>query len=97
VSNVPGAIVQTRMHDAALRGRVGGLADLAVEGGDRGGHDHGAALAVLARLVPRHRGCGEPKHVEGPDQVHAHDRLERLQVGRTVLAHGALRPSDARA
>ena len=62
MSNSPGAIVLTRIpywarsraagsviaDDAALGGRVGDLADLAVEGGDRGGVHAHAALAVLA-------------------------------------------------
>ena len=37
---------QGHADDAALRRRVGGLADLAVEGGDRGGVDDGAPLVV---------------------------------------------------
>ena len=47
---------QRHADDAALRGRVGGLADLAVEGGDRGGVDDHAALAVArARSSPSRR------------------------------------------
>ena len=60
VSNVPGAIVMTRMprlgeiasrgqrqaDDAALRRRVGDLPDLSVEGGDRSGVDADAALVA---------------------------------------------------
>ena len=63
VSKRPGAIVidadaaagqvagggQGQADDAALRGRVGDLADLAVEGGDRGGVDADAALAARRR------------------------------------------------
>ena len=70
VSKMPGAIVhdadadarevardrQRHADDAALGGRVGGLADLAVEGGDRRGVDDDAALAVGERLEPGHRG-----------------------------------------
>ena len=65
VSMRPGAIVHTRMptaarsraavsvsdDDAALRRRVRGLADLAVERGDRRGVDDHAALAVVVGLV----------------------------------------------
>ena len=40
---------QGHADDAALGGRVGGLADLAVEGGDRGDVDDGAPLAVRRR------------------------------------------------
>ena len=111
VSNRPGAIVHTRMprprqvarggqrhpRDAGLRGGVGDLADLAVEGRDRGGHHHRAALAVLVLLVLVHRGGREPQHVERADQVHPHDGLERQQLVRAVLADGALGPADARA
>ena len=112
VSNRPGAIVQTRMpsrarsraagsvrpDDAALRRRVGGLADLAVEGGDRGGHHERAALAVGVGLVRGHRRGRQAQDVEGADQVHAHDGLERLRAGAgPSLAHGPLGPADARA
>ena len=44
------AIGQGHADHAALGGRVGGLADLAVEGGDRGDGDDGAALVVGERL-----------------------------------------------
>ena len=42
---------QRHADDAALRRRVGDLADLPVEGGDRRGVDEDAALAVLVGLV----------------------------------------------
>ena len=45
---------QGHADHATLRGAVGDLADLAVVGGDRGGVDAHAALAVLARLVGQH-------------------------------------------
>ena len=95
MSNRPGAIVQTRMptrevargrerqaDHAALRRRVGGLPDLAVEGGDRRGHHDGAALAALVGLVRGHRRGRQPQHVEGADQVDPHDGLERLERRR---------------
>ena len=84
---------QRQADDAALRRRVGGLADLAVEGGDRGGHHHGAALAVGVRLAGGHRRGAQAQHVEGADQVHAHDGLERLQLGRPVACPRCARPS----
>ena len=63
VANRPGAMVQTRMPCCArsraigsvmptrppFDGAVGLLADLAVEGRDRGGEQHHAALAVFER------------------------------------------------
>ena len=69
---MPGAIAITRMpncansraagmvsaDDAAFRCRIGGLADLAFEGRDRGGRDDDAALAVGQRLERLHRGGG---------------------------------------
>ena len=41
---------QGHPHDRTLRGRVGQLSDLAVEGGHRGGVDDHAPLAVVERL-----------------------------------------------
>ena len=92
VSKIPGAIVQQRMparqvardrkrhaDDAAFGGRVGDLADLAVEGRDRRGVDDHAALAVLVRLVDEHRGRREAQDVEGADQVDGDDHLEGLE------------------
>ena len=104
----PGAIVITRTprlarsraagsveaDDAALGGRVGDLADLAVEGGDRGRVDADAALAPVVGLVVDHRRRGEPQHVEGADQVHLDHVVEDLQVVRALLAGGPLRPAD---
>ena len=81
--------------DAALGGRVGDLADLAVEGGDRGGVDAHAALAVLERLVGDHCRGGEAQHVEGADQVDRDDRLERHQRVRALGARDLLRPAGA--
>ena len=112
VSKSPGAIVQTRIpsfarsraigkrhaDDARLRGRVGGLADLPVEGrGRRGVHDD-AALAVRVRRVLRHLGGREAQHVEAADQVDLDRLLEDAQVeGPAVLVDGAHRRADARA
>ena len=45
---------QGQRDDAALGRGIGGLADLALEGGDRGGRDDDAALAVAVRLGDRH-------------------------------------------
>ncbi len=50
---------QRQPDDAALRRRVGDLADLAVEGGDRGGVDADAALAAL--VAARSRSSPSPR------------------------------------
>ena len=84
---------QREADDAALRRRVGDLADLAVEGGDRGGVDADAALAPVVGLVVDHRGGGEPQDVEGADQVHLDHVVEDLQVVRPLLAAPSAGPS----
>ena len=97
VPKMPGAIVMLRMPLRArsraigsvmptmppLEARVGGLADLAVVGGDARGRDQHAALAGRLGLVLAHRLGGEADHVEAADQVDG-DRL------------GERRPADAR-
>ena len=85
---------QREADDAALRGGVGDLADLAVEGGDRGGVDADAALAVVVGLVVVHRRGGEAQHVEGADQVDLDHVGEDLEVVRPLLGDRALRPAD---
>ena len=67
--------------DAALGGGVRRLADLAVEGGDAGQVDDGAALAGLGRLVAGDRRTDEADAVEGADQVDRDDLGEGLEVG----------------
>ncbi len=88
---------QRHPDDAALRRRIGDLADLAVERRDRRGVDADAALAAGVGLVRVHRRGGEAQHVEGADQVDLDDVREELEVVRPVLRRGALRPADARA
>ena len=80
----------------ALRGRVGDLADLAVEGGDRGGVDADAALAALVGLVVDHRRGGEPQDVEGPDQVDLDHVVEDLEVVRRPAWRPSAGPSRSR-
>jgi len=90
---------QRHTHDAALGGRVGGLADLAVLGGDRRRVDDGAAPAVLVGFVLAHRRRCQADAVERADQVDLdHLAVEIEVVGRAVLAvlaDGARRPPDA--
>ena len=88
---------QRHPDHAALRGRVGDLADLAVEGRDRGGVDDHAALAAVVGLVGEHRRGREAQHVEGADQVDRDRDPERLELVRAALAGDLLGPADARA
>src|SRR4051794_27271551 len=88
---------QRHPHDSALGGAVGDLADLAVVGGDRGGVDADAALALFVGLVGEHRVGGEPQDVEGADEVDADDRVEGLEGVRAVAPGDLLGPADARA
>ena len=60
---------QRHADHAALRRRVRDLPDLAVVGGDRGGVDANAALAVGERLIPEHLRRREAQHVERADEV----------------------------
>ena len=86
---------QSERGYAALGRGIGGLPDLALEGGDRSGrHDH-AALAVGKRRQRLHGGGGEPHHVEAADQVDADDLLEIFQRHRPVAADDALGRPDA--
>jgi hypothetical protein len=78
-----------------LDGAVGGLADLAVIGCDRGGGDHHAALAGGFGRVLAHGVSRQPDHVEAAHQVD-HDGLGiDRQAVRPVLAHGLLGRRDA--
>ena len=87
---------QRHADQAALGGAVGLLADLAVEGGDRGGEQHDAALAVGQRLELRAGGGEEATHVVGADQVDVDDAGEVFQRRRAaVLLHDALGGADA--
>ena len=78
-----------RVH-GPLGGGVGGLADLAVEGSDRGGVDDDAALRPAelghGRLGRRHRGSGQADDVEGAHEVDLDDPVEALQRQHAVAA-----------
>src|SRR5690606_8352734 len=85
---------QGERGDAALGGGVGGLADLALERGDRGGVDDHAALAFGVRLERHHLGGGEAHQVERADQVDPDHQLELGQLHRAVAADDALGRGD---
>ncbi len=85
---------QGHADDAALGGGVGDLADLAVVGGDRGGVDADAALALAVGLVLAHRRGSEAQHVEGPDQVDLDHVGEELEVVGTAFVRDPLGPAD---
>ena len=87
---------QRHADDAALRRRVGELADLAVERGDRRGVDDHAAVPSASGVGLRDLGRLERHHVERADQVDANDPIPlTAHVRRAVLADRAYR--DARA
>ena len=84
---------QRHADDAALGGRVGRLADLALEGGDRGRVDEHPPLLVH-RVERGHRRGRHPDHIERADEVDLDDLAERRQRHRrAVLAdHPGGRP-----
>ena len=86
---------QHHRNDAALGGGIGGLPDLPVIGGDRGGRDDHAALAVIERIERRHRVGGEPDGVERADEVDVDHPREILERHRPVAADDAARRRDA--
>src|SRR5215213_5354 len=79
---------------AALRRRVGDLADLPFEARDGGGVDDHASFAGLRRLGLGDRLGGKPDHVERADEVHVHDSTEAVEVVRPVTAEHELGPAD---
>src|SRR5699024_12700254 len=76
-------------------GGVRVLSDLAVVGGDGGGVDDAAALAVLTGLVVLHRGGCQADGVEGADEVDLDDLGVSGEVVWSLLADGLLRDADA--
>src|ERR1700678_2983782 len=70
--------------DAGLGGGVGGLADLALERGDRGGQHDRAALAV-GQVVAAHPGGGQPQDVVGAGQVDPEHLVEGVERARVAL------------
>ncbi len=86
---------QRHRDDAALRGRIGRLPDLAVIGRDRGGRDHDAAFAGRQRLQLRHFRGRQPQHVEGADQVDPDHLVEIGKRHRAFAADHPLGDADA--
>ena len=85
---------QRQADNAALRGRIGDLADLAFIGRHRRGVDDHAALLADRRC--RGETLGEQaERVEGADQVDVDDADELCQRIDAVLADHALRATDA--
>src|SRR5215207_5536188 len=89
-------------EDAALRGRVGGLADLAVGRRHRGrAHDEAAAAVRRHRLEFRHGGRALGAHLVGADEVDLDGPAEGGNVvgdegpGLAVLGHRAAGRRDA--
>src|ERR1700733_1682797 len=73
--------------DATLRARVGGLTNLALEGGDRGDVHDEAALTVLPGLIGRHMAGGVPDDIEAANQVDLDgppEHVERKQVAAAI-------------
>jgi hypothetical protein len=87
---------QRHAHEAGLAGRVGLLADLAVERGHRRRQHHHAAFAAFERRLRGDARRRQPNDVVGADEVDADDALEVLQRRRLpVLADDAPGGADA--
>src|SRR4029077_785443 len=94
----PGQLARDRQRhpgDRGLGGRVGRLADLSLEGGDRGRVDEQAPFTVRARRVVLHDSRGGLIAQEGADQIDVDDPGEEFAGHRTVLAEHASRADDA--
>src|SRR6185312_4832505 len=81
-------------------GGVGGLADLAVEGGDGGGVDDdpafGRARGLVGHRIGRGDGLGgQPDDVERADEVDGHDLLEGGQGQDPIASEDLARGGDA--
>src|SRR5450830_323998 len=79
---------QGHAHDAGLGGGVGGLADLTVLRGHRGGVDDGAPVAVGQRGQGEHAGSRLGDAAEGTHQVDLDDAVEVGQRKVPDLARG---------
>ena len=81
---------QDHADDAALRRRVGGLADLSFVGRHRSRRDDNPALAVPPRLQPGHVRRDQTHHVEGADQVDF-DQVAEVLEGHRVPSLSTIR------
>ena len=79
------ARVLHQADQAELRGAVIGLAEIAVEAGRAGGHQHAAVILRAHRLPDRLGAIG------GADQVDVHDRAEigQVHLGEALVAQDA--------
>ena len=86
---------QDQADDAAFRCRIGGLADLAFVGRDRGGADDDAALAVGERLEVCMAAAASRIALNVPIRLIANDALEVGERHRALFADDALGRADA--
>jgi hypothetical protein len=87
---------QGHARDSGLGRRVGHLADLPLEGGDRGRVQDDAPLAAVVRLVLAHLVGGDPCDVERRDQVQVDHAPEVVEGVGPVLGERPLRDAAAR-
>ena len=86
---------QHHADDPGLGGGVGGLTQLALAGGDRGGRDDHSALAVVERLGGGHISGGQAQQIEAADQVDLDDLCEVVERHRPAAPDDALGRRDA--
>ena len=88
---------QGHRDDAALRGGVSGLPDLALIGGDRGGRDDDAPLPARDGGRLDQRGRNQPYHIERTYEIDADHLLEVAERMRAIFPHHALGDANSRA
>ena len=81
--------------DSALGCGVSGLADLAVEGGDGGGVNDDAALAIFGGIFFGDGLGSEPDHIEGADEVDVDGAHEGIEAMGAFAARDFFRRGDA--
>ncbi|MNJ37217.1 hypothetical protein D3C77_320270 [compost metagenome] len=86
---------QRQAGDGTLGGSIGGLADLAVVGGNRGGVDNDPTLTFGARFTFGHGCSGQTQQIEAADQINVDDPAETLQAVGAVLAQDFLGTDNA--
>ncbi|MND80576.1 hypothetical protein D3C80_723490 [compost metagenome] len=85
---------QGQAGDRALGGGVGGLTDLAVVGGNRGGVDDHPTLTLSARFAFGHGCSGQAQQVEAADQVDVDHPAEAVQAMGAILAQDLFGADD---